>query len=88
MHYSPMLMVNQRDKRKSDKQWKALERCKEQLLAVVRNPHMFMQGSSRNGQVEIKVKSEATSLVIKRELITPKLEYPISPPVSPEPNNY
>ena len=88
MHYSPALMVNRRDKRKSKKWWKVLEWCKEWLMAVARNLHMFMEGLSRDGQIEIKVKSEATSSVIKRASITPQLEYPISPPVSPDPNNY
>ena len=57
-------------------------------MAAVRNPHVFVQGASRDGQIEIKVKSEAPSPILKRESITPKLEYPISPPVSPDPNNY
>ena len=57
-------------------------------MAAVGNPHMFMQGSNRDGDTEIKVKSEASSPKLKMEPITPKLEYPISPPVSPDPNNY
>ena len=88
MHYLPMLTVNRRDKRKSNVRRRKLEKCRKQLMAVARNPHMFVQGSSRDGQTEIKVKSEATSPEIKRESITPKLEYPISPPVSPDPNNH
>ena len=87
-HYLPTLMANQRDKRKSEKWWKALGRCREQLMATARNPHMFVQGSSRDGKIEIKVKSEVASPIMKRESITPKLEYPISPPESPDPNNY
>ena len=83
----PVLTANQRDKRKSDvRRWR-LERCRKQLMAVARNPHMFVQGLSRDGKIEIKVKSEATSPVIKRESITPKSEYPILPPVSPHHNN-
>ena len=46
---------------------------------------MFVQGSSRDGEVEIKVKSEATSPKIKEESITLKLEYPL-PHISPDPN--
>ena len=88
LHYSPALMANQRDRRKSKKQRKALDRCREWLMAAARNPHMFVWGSSRNGQIEIKVKSEEPSIILKKESITPKLEYPISPPVSPDPNNY
>ena len=88
VHYLPVLTANQRDKRKSKRQQKALERCREWLMAVARNMHMFMQGLSRDGQIEIKVESEASSLVIMKESITPKLEYPMLPPVSPDPNNY
>ena len=58
MHYLPALMANQRDKRKFKARRKRLERCREQLMAVARNLHMFVQGSSRDGQIEIKVKSE------------------------------
>ena len=88
LHYSPALMANQRDKRKSKKRRKVLDRCREQLMAAARNPHMFVRGSSRNGQIEIKMKSEVPSIILKKESITPRLEYPISPPVSPDPNNY
>ena len=67
---------------------KKLDRCREWLMAAARNTHMFMQGLSGNAQIEIKVKSDVTSPIVKRESITPKLEYPISPPVSPDPNDY
>ena len=88
VHYSPTLMANQRDKRKSEKRWKALERCRERLMAAAQNPHMFVQGLGRDGQIEIQAKSEVPSPVLKRESITPKLEYPILPPISPDPNNF
>ena len=75
MHYLPTLMANQRDKRKSKRRRRQMDEYRKRLMAAARNPHMFVQGSSRDGQIEIKVKSEASSLVIKRESITPKLEY-------------
>ena len=56
-------------------------------MGAAGNPHMFVQGSSIDGEIRIKVKSEVSSPVIKEEPIMPKLEY-LSPPVSPDPNNY
>ena len=55
------------------------------LVEAAGNLHMFVQGSSRDGEVEIKVKSEATSPKIKEESITLKLEYSL-PHISPDPN--
>ena len=51
------------------------------------NPHLFMQGSSRDGGIKVKEELVEPSLEVKREPdITPKLEYSL--PVSPDPNNY
>ena len=85
--HMPQLLLHWRDKRHIWKLKWRLETVKEALLEVAGNLHMFVQGSSRDGEIKIKVKSEASSLKIKEESITPKLEYP-SPPVSPDPNNY
>ena len=57
-------------------------------MEVAGNPHLFVQGSSRDGEMEIKEELVEPSLKVKKEPdITLKLEYP-SPLVSPDPNNY
>ena len=87
-HYLPVLLANWRDKRRSDWWRKRLEKCRQRLMAVAGNLHMFVQGLTRDGEVQIKVELEEPSKAIKKEPnVTPKLEYPL-PPVSPDPNNY
>ena len=57
-------------------------KCKRDVAG---NPHMFVEGSSRD--MEITVKLEASSPKIKIEPpLTPKLEYPLPVLTSPDPN--
>lgn len=86
-HYAPDIMVYWRDKRRSDQLRVKLDKHRRDLLEAAGNPHMFVQGPSKDEEVEIRARSWVPSQNVKEESIMPKLEYP-SLPVSPDPNNY
>lgn len=82
--HMPNSVAYWRDKRCA--QWcrQQLEKCRKMLIAVARNPHLFVKGLSKDGENKIKEELVKPSLEIKNEPdLTPKLEYP-PPPVSPD----
>ena len=64
-----------------------MDKHRRDLLEAAGNPYMFVQGPSKDEEVEIRARSWVPSQNVKEESIMPKLEYP-SLPVSPDPNNY